>query len=70
MASDLEKIRVLLPHWIEHNNEHIAEFRAWSAKVEAASAELLAAIEHMRAAGDALQAALDKVGGPLHPDMG
>jgi hypothetical protein len=25
--TDLEKLRVLLPHWIERNTEHAAEFR-------------------------------------------
>ena len=25
-VTDLEKLRVLLPHWVEHNAEHAAEF--------------------------------------------
>jgi hypothetical protein len=28
--TDPEKLRVLLPHWIEHNAEHAAEFRQWA----------------------------------------
>lgn len=28
--TDLEKLRALLPHWMEHNAEHAAEFREWA----------------------------------------
>ena len=28
--NDTDKLRVLLPHWIEHNGEHAAEFRKWA----------------------------------------
>ncbi|HET98276.1 MAG TPA: hypothetical protein ENN98_06235 [Desulfurivibrio alkaliphilus] len=31
----VEKLRVLLPHWIEHNQGHAAEFRKWSAAARA-----------------------------------
>ncbi|HHN94294.1 MAG TPA: hypothetical protein ENK17_05955 [Anaerolineae bacterium] len=27
---DRAKLRVLLPHWIEHNGEHAEEFRKWA----------------------------------------
>jgi hypothetical protein len=30
--TDIEKLRALLPHWIEHNGEHAAEFSNWSEK--------------------------------------
>lgn len=38
MASrtDEEKLRALLPHWIDHNDEHAAEFRLWAEKARAA----------------------------------
>jgi hypothetical protein len=65
MASDLEKLRVLLPHWCEHNTEHAAEFRAWAEKAGLARAEILEAAEHLERANEALTAALEKLGGPL-----
>ena len=30
----IKKLRVLLPHWIEHNNNHIAEFRKWEGEAK------------------------------------
>ena len=27
---DIDKIRVLLPHWLEHNQSHRAEFGRWA----------------------------------------
>jgi hypothetical protein len=41
MASrtDEDKLRALLPHWIEHNSEHAAEFRLWAEKAQAAGRE-------------------------------
>jgi hypothetical protein len=34
--TDQSKLRALLPHWIEHNAEHAAEFRNWAEKARAA----------------------------------
>ena len=65
MLTDLEKLRVLLPHWREHNAEHATEFRTWAQKAGVASEDILAAAEQMEAANEALQAALGKLGGPL-----
>ncbi len=66
----IEKLRVLLPHWIEHNNNHIAEFRKWEGEVRKGSGEEVAqllgkAISDMEVAGKSLSEALEKVGGPL-----
>jgi hypothetical protein len=60
-----DKLRVLLPHWIEHNQEHAAEFQVWAAKAGEASPEILAAAEMLVKANFSLEAALDKLGGPL-----
>ncbi len=30
--TDIEKLRILIPHWIEHNTGHGTEFKSWSAK--------------------------------------
>ena len=41
MASrtDEDKLRALLPHWIEHNAEHASEFRLWAEKARLAGRE-------------------------------
>jgi len=71
--NDIEKLRVLLPHWLEHNQEHAAEFASWADKAsaagqEAVDRELHRAAEAMRQANDALQTALAELGGAIHPE--
>lgn len=68
---ELDKLRVLLPHWIEHNQSHIAEFTKWR---EVAAAEgsigavgLAEAVAAMTRAGEALSGVLAQLGGPLPP---
>jgi len=63
--NDLEKLRILSSHWIEHNEEHADEFRRWADKAGDAAPDVLAAAERMRDVNQALAAALDKLGGPL-----
>ena len=62
---DIEKLRVLLPHWIEHNSEHASEFREWARRAGAAEAHIEAAAELMEEANARLAEALEAVGGPL-----
>lgn len=69
--NDIEKLRALLPHWLEHNQEHAAEFEAWAAKAslagqEGAAQRIRYAAEAMEQANDALQAALAELGGAIH----
>ncbi len=66
----INKLRVLLPHWIEHNINHIAEFRKWEKEAGADSGQEVAlllekAISDMEKAGKSLSEALEKAGGPL-----
>jgi hypothetical protein len=66
--TDGDKVRALLPHWIEHNAEHAAEFRRWAEKVRAAGQEEVAdeialAAKELGWVNEALNAALDKLGG-------
>lgn len=66
--TDLDKLRALLPHWIEHNAEHAAEFRTWVERAqtlgqEHAAEQLAAAIAKMDAANHHLQDALEHLGG-------
>lgn len=69
--NDLEKLRVMLPHWIEHNQGHGAEFSLWIEKLKTDSPEVAAllrnAVDSLQEAQRSLTAALSKAGGPLAP---
>ena len=57
------KLRILLPHWIEHNEEHAESFQEWVGKaremgLEAVAKQIEVAVERMTACGEALVAAL------------
>lgn len=62
--TDIDKLRMLIPHWIEHNEGHAAEFRRWAAKLDEADA-ILTAADHIDAANEALEVALKQLGGAL-----
>jgi hypothetical protein len=62
---ETEKLRVLLPHWIEHNGEHADEFRDWARKAGPARDALLDAARFLEQADARLQKALEQLGGPL-----
>jgi hypothetical protein len=62
--TDQEKLRVLIPHWIEHNDEHAAEFRHWANKAGVAAQDIQAAAEAVALANEALLRALRELGGP------
>jgi len=64
---DLTRLRVLLPHWLEHNEEHLRDLRAWAKTArdlgQGQAADLLErAVEQMEAANQELAAALDALG--------
>jgi hypothetical protein len=63
--NEIEKLRVLIPHWIEHNEEHAEEFNDWSNKSDEVSGDIIAAAESIMQANVYLSAALGKLGGPL-----
>lgn len=65
----IEKLQLLLPHWIEHNLNHGIEFERWSASARAEGADGLAALLKDAAAAMAatdalLKKALAEIGGP------
>ena len=67
--NDQEKVRALLPHWIEHNTEHAAEFRRWADRVHAAghedvAEEIALAAKELGWVNESLASALDILGGP------
>ena len=64
----IDKLRVLLKHWIEHNSGHVAEFDKWRASMveenrESMATALSTAIAQMDEVSATLQAALDEIGG-------
>ena len=66
--SGVDKLRVLLPHWLEHNDAHISEFKKWQdiarQETSAEAAGLLnEAIKGMETTGEALSQALELIGG-------
>lgn len=68
-ARDEDKLRALLPHWIEHNDEHAAEFRTWADRARAAGQDEVAdeidtAAKALGWVNESLQAALEKLGEP------
>ena len=70
-----KKLQVLLPHWIEHNNNHITEFRKWESQASTGPGQEVAlllgkAISNMEEAGKSLSEALEKIGGPLEGGEG
>jgi hypothetical protein len=67
-TTDLDKVRALLPHWIEHNAEHAAEFRLWAERARTAGREEVAeeidtAAKELGWVNESLSAALQKLGG-------
>ena len=44
--TDIDKLRMLIPHWIEHNEGHAAEFRKWATKLDQVD-DILAAREEL-----------------------
>lgn len=68
-TSTVEKLRVLLPHWVEHNHNHETEFRKWADAAAAEKQHVLArlladATASMAATDELLKKALAEVGGP------
>ena len=63
--SDREKLRVLLPHWIEHNRVHAGEFRQWAQRGGPVEELILDAAQRIEQANARLEEALEGLGGPL-----
>lgn len=67
--SDKEKLRILIPHWIEHNHSHEEEYEKWAESAKENGLGEVAdfiekAIAAMKQADRALNEALDRIGGP------
>ena len=62
---EIQKLRVLLPHWIEHNGEHAQEFREYAERSGETKDRLLAAAQLLEEANARLREALVELGGSL-----
>ena len=60
--NEMEKLRMLIPLWIEHNEENSEEYRCWAEGAGEASADLLDAVDAMKRVNQALAAVLEKLG--------
>ena len=49
-----EKLKVLIPHWISHNEEHAGEYKKWAERFEAEG--LVDIAERLRQAADLIVA--------------
>ncbi len=63
--NEVDKLRVLIPHWIEHNEEHSGEFRRWAEEAGGATDDILNAADSMSRVNQSLAIALGKLGGAL-----
>lgn len=72
--NDLDKLRVMLPHWIDHNQGHGGEFAQWAEKLTDDSPEIAELLRHavrsLQEAQSRLEEALSKAGGPLEAPGG
>jgi len=63
----IEKLRVMLPHWIEHNHGHAQEFARWADQLGETEGELAGqlrqAVKSLEEAQHALEEALALTGG-------
>ena len=58
-SETIRKLNVLLPHWMEHNREHAAEYDKWALQAEAEGfTEVGAALKE---AGDVIQKTNEKL---------
>ncbi len=60
---ELEKLRHLLEHWIEHNEEHILKYVEWAEKIKNERSDISRmierSIEHFEAGNQVLKKALE-----------
>lgn len=67
--NQIEKLRVLIPHWIEHNKGHGTDCQKWADIARDEGEEKIAgfineAIEAMSKVNELLEKALHEAGGP------
>ena len=63
---DAAKLKILLSHWIEHNEEHAQEFTEWALKAKSNGKgevhdHMMKAVQQMNGANKSLLAALERL---------
>ncbi|MDY6834942.1 MAG: hypothetical protein SVY53_09120 [Chloroflexota bacterium] len=63
---DREKLRVLLDHWVEHNEEHNEKFKEWAEKAgnigeSGVRDDILEAVKQMNSVNRSLTSAADRL---------
>ncbi len=61
-----KKLSVVIDHWIEHNESHMAEYRKWAQKAEelglnGVKAEIEKAVKHLDQCNQNLQKAMKEI---------
>ncbi len=64
--NDAAKLRILLTHWVEHNEDHAGEFTDWAMRAKAGGqaavhGHMMKAVKQMKAANQSLLAALESL---------
>ena len=70
---NVEKLRIMLQHWIEHNKGHMDEFEKWHGTMKDEGRTSLAehiqrTVELMASVNSELEKALKEAGGAKHGD--
>ena len=60
---EIDKLKVLLAHWIEHNRQHTNRYKEWILKAGDAEKSLNDAVMYSDKVNDSLSTALFKLGG-------
>lgn len=69
METDAERLKILLAHWVEHNEEHAKEFRDWAERAKekgmapAVYQGIMRGAQRMEEANSSLLKALEGLGG-------
>jgi hypothetical protein len=63
--NEVDKLRVLIPHWIGHNEEHAEEYHRWAEQAGDAASDILTAAELVAQVNAVLRTALEKLGGAI-----
>jgi len=64
--TEMEKLQMLIKHWIEHNEGHAGEFKKWAERAKSAGDiavhdDIMSAIEKLNNANEHLREALGKL---------
>jgi hypothetical protein len=73
--SDLEKLQVLLTHWLQHNESHGSEYLKWAEVarqdgLETAADLIEEAVAFLKKSDESLKKAQESVGSPAHGHQG